>query len=76
MAGCLLVSRALSGSGAWIELGGVSMTGVVCYIGALALFDPGSLTEVGSLVSGRGSRARDDTWLRRTVDVPATGDTR
>jgi PST family polysaccharide transporter len=72
MAGCLLVSRAIPAAGAWIELATITLTGVVCYLGALAVFDKGALAEVRELMAGPRRSAQRST-RSRSVDVSATG---
>ena len=62
------------GSGAWIELGALTLTGAACYIGALAVFDLDSLREIRSLLTGRRSGARSTHAPRQAIDVAATGD--
>jgi PST family polysaccharide transporter len=74
MIGCLLVSEIVSGSGAWIELGALTLTGATGYIGALAVFDPTSLREMRSLLAGRRTGARGERARPQTIDVAATGD--
>ena len=74
MVGCLLVSQIVTGSGAWIELGVLTLTGAACYIGALAVFDPHSLREMRSLLAGRRTRERTSPTPRQTIDVAAAGD--
>jgi O-antigen/teichoic acid export membrane protein len=72
--GCVLVARALSGAGAWVELAVVSATGVGCYLGALAAFDKGALTEVRGLLRGRRPRHGLSESRRRPTDMATSGD--
>jgi hypothetical protein len=74
MAGCLLVSNVASAGGAWVELCAVSATGVVCYLGALALFDRESMSEIAALVTGRRGSRRAARSGRHPVEVAAAGD--